>query len=81
MKDSWIDEAAERIAEAVEAAGALQRGMRDALLHAVREVLAGLDLVTRDEFEAQAEVLRRAREKLETLERRVAALEDMHGKR
>jgi len=77
MKDRWMDEAAERIAEAVEAAGALQRGMRDALVHAVREALAGLDLVMRDEFDAQAEALRRARERLEALERRVAALEDM----
>ena len=36
---------------------------------------AKLDLLTREEFELQAEVLARTRAKLETLERRVAELE------
>lgn len=37
--------------------------------------LAKLDLVTRQEFDIQAGVLRRSRERLEELERRIAALE------
>lgn len=45
----------------------------------VRSVLAGvfsrLDLVTREEFDVQREVLARTREKLELLEARLAALE------
>lgn len=36
---------------------------------------AKMDLVTRDEFDVQAQVLARTREKLEALERRLAALE------
>lgn len=36
---------------------------------------AKLDLVTRDEFDAQSAVLQRTREKLEQLEAQVAALE------
>lgn len=36
---------------------------------------AKLDLVTRDEFDAQTAVLQRTREKLEQLESQVAALE------
>jgi BMFP domain-containing protein YqiC len=36
---------------------------------------AQLDLVTREEFDIQAEVLKRTRENLRTLEARVAALE------
>lgn len=35
-----------------------------------------LDLVSRDEFEAQALVLSRTRERLEALEKQVAALEE-----
>ena len=35
-----------------------------------------LDLVTREEFDVQAQVLLRTREKLEALERRVAELEN-----
>jgi len=38
--------------------------------------LSKLDLVTRQEFDVQAGVLRRTREKLETLEVRLATLED-----
>lgn len=38
-------------------------------------LLAKLDLVTREEFDVQAEVLSRTREKLKALEARVEALE------
>jgi len=59
--------------EELEAAfkGALQAG------------LGKLDLVTREEFDVQRAVLLRTREKLEALERRVAALEAVppHGAR
>ena len=41
----------------------------------VNSVLARLDLVTREEFEIQLEVLRRTRAKVEALEQRVNALE------
>ena len=45
----------------------------------VRALLSGfftrLDLVTREEFDVQSEVLRRTREKLERLEAQVATLE------
>ena len=42
---------------------------------AVTSVLSRLDLVTREEFDAQAAVLERTREKVEALEERVARLE------
>jgi BMFP domain-containing protein YqiC len=38
-----------------------------------------LDLVTREEFDVQAQVLARTREKLEALEKRVAELEGLRG--
>ncbi|MGC7404583.1 accessory factor UbiK family protein [Pandoraea pneumonica] len=38
-----------------------------------------LDLVTREEFDVQAQVLARTREKLEALEQRVAALESLRN--
>lgn len=45
----------------------------------IRALLTGafsrLDLVTREEFDVQRELLRRARERLAQLEQRVAALE------
>lgn len=42
---------------------------------AVQSALGNLDLVTREEFDVQAEVLKRTRAKLDALEARVAALE------
>ena len=42
-------------------------------------MLAKLDLVTREEFDVQADVLARTREKLKDLEARVAALEQKAG--
>ncbi len=41
---------------------------------------AKLDLVTREEFDVQAELLSRTRQKLEALEARVAALEAQQNK-
>lgn len=55
-------------------------GLRDevaALVRArVEEAVRRLDLVQREEFEAMAELARRAREHAEALEIRVAALEE-----
>lgn len=40
---------------------------------------ARMDLVTREEFDTQAQVLARTREKLEALERRLAQMESAAG--
>ena len=62
--------------------GALPPGMKElqddlerTLRAAVQSALARLDLVTREEFDVQAQVLARTREKLEALASRVEALE------
>ena len=54
----------------------LERNMRALLSSA----FARLDLVSREEYDVQAQVLARAREKLEALERRVAELERAPGR-
>ncbi len=71
-----IDELAQRLA------GLVPPGMKDAradLTANFRAVLQSglqtLDLVTREEFDVQRCVLLRTREKIEELERQVAALE------
>lgn len=51
--------------------GDIERNSKAMLSHA----LARMDLVTREEFDAQAAVLARTREALTALEQRVAALE------
>lgn len=47
---------------------------------AVMSVISKLELVTREEFDAQQAVLLRTREKLEQLEKRVAELEAQAAK-
>jgi BMFP domain-containing protein YqiC len=75
-KRPQIDELARQLAEAVpknlRALGEdLEKNFR-ALLSAGFE---RMDLVTREEFDLQAAVLERTREKLEALEKRITALE------
>jgi BMFP domain-containing protein YqiC len=57
-------------------------GLRDEMTAMVRtrvdEAVRRFDLIKREEFDAVAEVARRAREQAEALELRVAALENTH---
>ena len=68
-----LEELAARIGKAVQSSPAadIEKNVK-ALLQGG---LARLDLVTREEFDTQARVLARTREKLEQLEGRVAELE------
>lgn len=71
-----LDELARRLAEAVPPGLAMLRDDLERNFKAVLQAgLAKLDLVTRQEFDIQAAVLRRSRERLEELEKRIAALE------
>jgi BMFP domain-containing protein YqiC len=71
-----IDEIARRLLERVPPAlRTVQADLESNFRAVLRERLSKLDLVSRDEFDAQARVLERTREKLEALEARLAALE------
>jgi hypothetical protein len=76
MDSLRIDEIARRLIERVPPALKAVRDDLESNFRAVlRERLAKLDLVTRDEFDAQARVLERTRARLEALEAKLAALE------
>ena len=71
-----IDEIARRLLERIPPAlRSMQADLETNFRAVLRERLSKLDLVSRDEFDAQARVLERTREKLEALEARLAALE------
>jgi ubiquinone biosynthesis accessory factor UbiK len=72
-KSAFLDDLQQRLASLIEGTPAadLQRNLR-ALLS---QQFAQLELVTREEFDAQVRVLARTREKLQDLERRLAELE------
>lgn len=72
-----VEAFAERIAALLPAD---PRGMRDEFKNTVKPLIEAtlnrMDVVTREEFEAQTLVLRKTREKLEVLERALAEIED-----
>ena len=71
-----IDDLAQRLAGAVpESVSALRRDLEQNFKGVLQSQLSRLDLVTREEFDVQAAVLKRTRAKLAVLEKRLAALE------
>ncbi len=78
LKEKIFDEIASKISEAIAASPAkdMEKNVRAMLSSA----FAKLDLVTREEFEIQQQVLVKSREKLTELETRIAELETkLHG--
>ncbi len=71
-----IDELARRLLERIPPAlRAMQTDLESNFRAVLRERLSKLDLVSRDEFDAQARVLERTRAQLEALEARLSELE------
>lgn len=76
-----LEELARRLADAVPPGlVALGQDLEQNFKAVLQSGLAKLDLVTRQEFDIQAAVLRRSRERLEELEQRIAALEKKPAK-
>ncbi|MBV9343400.1 MAG: accessory factor UbiK family protein [Gammaproteobacteria bacterium] len=76
MEPFRIDELARRLFEKLPpAVRSVQQDLESNFRAILREQLTKLDMVSRDEFDAQAKVLERTRAKLEALEGRLAALE------
>jgi ubiquinone biosynthesis accessory factor UbiK len=73
LNSKTLDELAARIGKAFEASPA--KDIEKNIKAMLQSGLTRLDLVTRQEFDIKAEVLRKTREKVERLEARVAALE------
>jgi BMFP domain-containing protein YqiC len=76
MDSFRIDEIARRLLERVPPAlRSVQQDLESNFRAVLRERLSRLDLVSRDEFEAQTRVLERTRARLEALETRLTELE------
>ncbi|MDD3529833.1 MAG: accessory factor UbiK family protein [Gallionellaceae bacterium] len=72
-KQNLLEEISARISEAVAASPA--KDLEKNLKASMAGLLARLDLVTREEFDVQAQVLAHTREQLRALEERLARLE------
>ena len=72
-RSKLVDELGERLRQVLEASPAkdLERNVRAVLT----SVFSRLDLVTREEFDVQREVLLRTRERMNELERKLAEIE------
>ncbi len=71
-----LDDLARRLAESVPPGlTAMRQELEQNFRSVLQSGLSRLDLVTRQEFEVQAGVLRRTRERLEGLEERLRSLE------
>ena len=71
-----FDDIARRLADAVPSGvREIQKDVEKNLRTVLQTSLSKLDLVTREEFDVQARVLARTREKLDKLEKTIAALE------
>lgn len=71
-----LDEMARKFAQSLPSGvREFQQEMENNMRSTLQSMLSRLDLVTREEFDAQAKVLARTRAQLETLEARVVALE------
>jgi ubiquinone biosynthesis accessory factor UbiK len=76
MDSFRIDEIVRRLIESIPpAARSVQQDLESNFRAVLRATLGKLDLVTREEFDAQTKVLERTRAKAEALEARVAELE------
>jgi BMFP domain-containing protein YqiC len=73
LKQKLLEEVSARISEVIAASPA--RDMEKNMKASLAGLLARLDLVTREEFDVQAQVLARTREQLRALEERLARLE------
>ena len=73
---SKIDEIAQKLSEAIPpGAKAFQEDIHEQFKQILQTMIAKMDLVTREEFDAQTKVLARTRQKIEDLEKIVAELE------
>jgi BMFP domain-containing protein YqiC len=72
----FFDELGKLMTDAAGAAQGAQREMESFMRAQAEKMLAGMDLVKRDEFEAAKAMAAKAREDSESLAERLAALED-----
>ena len=75
MDSSLINELSERLSALVPAANELRQETRARIEHALKAGLSDLDVLTREEFEGQAQALGRAQQRVTELETVVADLE------
>lgn len=75
LNRNLLDELSEQFSRLLPQAQAMSEDAREAARHALRQTLSKMDLVTRDEFDAQQRALQRAEQRIDELEAMITALE------
>ena len=73
--DDLYNQFQKNVTEALSGAQSISGELQQLLRASMTKTLAGLDIVSRDEFDAQQAVLLRSRKKIDTLEQQLAELE------
>ncbi|TQV88425.1 ubiquinone biosynthesis accessory factor UbiK [Aliikangiella coralliicola] len=75
-----IDEIATKLNDAIPpGAKAFQEDMHAQFKQILQTMLSKMDIVTREEFDVQTKVLAKTRQKIDDLEKAIAALEEKQG--
>jgi len=80
-RNRFLDDLARLFQDAAGMAEGARREVEDFLRARMERILVGMDLVTREEFEAVREMAIKAREENERLAQRLAALEAKSGEK
>jgi|TARA_B110000483_G_scaffold218690_1_gene272230 hypothetical protein len=75
-KNDLLDEISQRMASLLPMAEELGTDAKSKLSQTLKRALADMDILSREEFDAQADALRRAEQRIDDLEASLARLEE-----
>ena len=75
-KNDLLDEISQRMASLLPMAEELSTDAKSKLSQTLKRALADMDILSREEFDAQADALRRAEQRIDDLEASLARLEE-----
>ena len=75
LDNSFLKDLSDRLVTLLPAAESLRDDVRNQIEQTLKKAFANLDLLTREEFDAQVQSLERSKQRIETLENLVTELE------
>lgn len=75
LDNSFLKDLSDRLVTLLPAAESLRDDVRNKIEQTLKKAFASLDLLTREEFDAQVQSLERSKQRIEELENLVAELE------
>ena len=76
LDNSFLKDLSDRLVALLPAAESLRDDVRNQIEQTLKKALASLDLLTREEFDAQVQSLERSKQRIEELENLVTELEE-----